>query len=277
MKRQLLFYIVLVVMFGCSPRLSHRDHPNVIRIKGSDSMLLLVERCAAEYMRQHIGVSIYVEGGGSGAGTRALIDGSIDICAASRPMLPEEVQQLASQYQSLGISILCGKDALAVVVHPSNPVTNLSTEDIRKIFTGMVRMWNDVGGVNKPISLYSREPNSGTYLYFEEHVLLGAAYSDECTFAPGARALIDAIARDSAAIGYSTFVYANNVKLVSVNGVQPTAKNVRNGTYPISRYLYFYTTYSPEGAIKEFIDWVVSEEGQRIVKANGYVPLFDIE
>jgi phosphate transport system substrate-binding protein len=166
---------------------------------------------------------------------------------------------------------------LAVVVHPSNPVTNLSTDDIRKIFTGTIKLWKNVGGADETISLYSREPNSGTYLYFEEHVLLGDSYSNDCTFTPGARALIDSVARDSAAVGYSTFAYANTVKLISVNGVQPTAENVRKGTYPISRYLYFYTTYPPDGAIKVFIDWVVSDEGQKIAKANGYVPLFDVE
>ncbi len=270
--------VLLILCIGCSSHsASKKFDSNTLRIKGSDSMLLLVQRLADQYMVQHHGTSILVDGGGSVLGIEALINGTIEICATSRPFSTEEIQRLAQKYNSIGVSILCAKDALSIVVHPSNPVSNLSINEIKNIFNGTITNWNDVGGYNIPISIYSREPNSGTFLYFEEHVLLGESYSDKRLVMPGTHAIINAIIRDSTGIGYSTFAYANTVKRLSVNGVAPTPDNVRNGTYPISRYLYFYTINQPEGEIKKFVDWVVGQEGQRFVKENGYIPLYDTE
>jgi phosphate transport system substrate-binding protein len=268
----------LFLFLGCS---SHsgalKNGPIVIRIKGSDSMLLLVQRLSDEYMLRHPSTSISVAGGGSGIGIESLINGSTEICATSRPFSTEEVQRLAQRYNSIGVSILCAKDALSIVVHPSNPVSNLSINDIKNIFSGKIKNWKELGGNDLPITLYSREPNSGTYLYFEEHVLLGESYSENCLVMPGTHSIINAIIRDSTGIGYSTFAYANVVKRLSINNIAPSPINVRNGTYPISRYLYFYTINQPESEIKKFVDWVVGQEGQRVVKANGYIPLYDPE
>ncbi len=240
-------------------------------------MLLLVQRLADQYMVTHSNASISVEGGGSGIGIQALINGSIDICATSRPLSTEEVQRLAQRYRSIGVSVLCAKDALSIVVHPSNPVQNLSMKEIKDIFTGKMTRWKEVGGSDNPITVYGRESNSGTFLYFEEHVLLGEEYSKQSLVVPGARALVNAIAQDSTAISYSTFLYTDHVKLLSVDGVALTTESVRNGTYPITRYLYFYTVHPPEGEIKKFVDWVVGREGQKIAKMNGYIPLYDGE
>jgi len=240
-------------------------------------MLLLVQQLADQFMVQHSGVSITVNGGGSGAGIRSLIDGSVEICATSRPLTPEEVRQLAQKYQSVGVSILVAKDALNIVVHPSNRVSDLSVRQVVDIFTGSTKWWNEIGGDDMPITVYGRETNSGTFLYFEEHVLLGAKYSSECVVVPGARGMIGAVAKDSTSIGYSTSVYAGNVKSVSIDGVVPTTANILKGFYPITRYLYFYTVHQPEGTIKKFLDWVVSKEGQNVAKANGYIPLYSIE
>jgi len=278
MKSVTVAAVLLVLYIGCSSQsASINTKPNNLRIKGSDSMLLLVQRLADRYMMLHIGTSISVDGGGSVVGIEALINGTTEICATSRPFSNEEVQQLAQRHNSIGISILAAKDALSIVVHPSNPVSNLSTNEIKDIFFGKITNWKTVGGNDLPITLYSREPNSGTYLYFEEHVLLGEPYSDNCLVMPGTHAIISALIQDSSGIGYSTFAYANTVKRLSVNNVAPTPENVRNGTYPISRYLYFYTINQPEGEIKKFVDWVVGQEGQRVVKANGYIPLYDTE
>ena len=267
---------LLLFLCGCASfNMEQHPHQEVLKIKGSDSMLLLTQRCAAEYMKSHPGISMYVEGGGSKTGIDALINGTIDICAASRPLLPSEVQQLAERYHSLGIATLCAKDALGIVVHPSNPVDNLSIGEVKNIFTGKITRWSDVGGTLSPITSYSREPNSGTYLFLQEHILLDEPYSAGCEYVGGARALIDAVAADSSAIGYSTFVYAQKVKLLSIGHVAPTIENVRNGTYPISRYLYFYTVDPPAGLIKSFIEWTIGPEGQRVIQANGYIPLYE--
>jgi phosphate transport system substrate-binding protein len=271
--------LIAIFLFGsCSaPMNTSAEKPMTVRIKGSDSMLLLVQRLADQFMQQQAGIPIAVEGGGSGAGIQALIDGSIEICATSRPLRPDEVRLLAQRYRSIGVSILSAKDALNIVVHPSNAVASLSLQQLVDIFTGVVTNWKEVGGADLPITVYGRESNSGTYLYFEEHVLLGAEYTDECEVVPGARALISAVTNDPAAISYSTSAYAGQVKSVAIGGVLPTAENVRNGSYPVTRYLYFYTVHQPEGTIKQFLDWVVSKEGQRVSQANGYTPLYSVE
>ncbi len=240
-------------------------------------MLLLVQRLTDRYMQEHPEVSITAEGGGSGFGAQELIDGNSEICSSSRPFSPEEVRKLAERYESIGVSILCAKDALSVVVHPSNPVKNLTEKEIKGIFTGTIKNWNEVGGRSLPITVYRRESNSGTFLYFEEHVLLGEEYSRESVSVPGAQAMINSVAADSSSIGYSTNVYAQRVTSLSVNGVEPTLMEVQKSRYPISRYLYFYTVRPPEGEVKRFIDWVTGREGQKTVKENGYIPLYDAE
>ncbi|MFA6439733.1 MAG: phosphate ABC transporter substrate-binding protein [Bacteriovoracaceae bacterium] len=278
MKRVSVVILLFLLLNGCaSYRNVTEEVRTILRIKGSDSMLLLVQQLADQFMVQHSGVSITVNGGGSGAGIRSLIDGSVEICATSRPLTPEEVRQLAQKYQSVGVSILVAKDALNIVVHPSNRVSDLSVRQVVDIFTGSTKWWNEIGGDDMPITVYGRETNSGTFLYFEEHVLLGAKYSSECVVVPGARGMIGAVAKDSTSIGYSTSVYAGNVKSVSIDGVVPTTANILKGFYPITRYLYFYTVHQPEGTIKKFLDWVVSKEGQNVAKANGYIPLYSIE
>jgi len=240
-------------------------------------MLLLMQRLGEQFMKQQTAPSIHVEGGGSKVGIEALIEGSVDICATSRPLSTDEIQRLAQRYQSIGVSVLCAKDALSIVVHPTNTVRNLTMNQVKAIFTGAIKNWKEIGGDDRVITTYGRETNSGTYLYFEEHVLFGEQYSEESVVIPGARALINAIAQDSTAIGYSTFVYTENVASLSVDGVPLSIESVQNGTYPITRYLYFYTVYPPEGAIKKFIDWVIGKEGQNVVKTNGYIPLYNVE
>jgi phosphate transport system substrate-binding protein len=268
----------LLLLNGCAFRLgTAQNSPTEIRIKGSDSMLLLVQRLAEQYMQRHPGSSIAVEGGGSGAGIAALIDGTVELCASSRPLAPNEVTQLAARYRSIGVSILCAKDALTIITHPSNPVSSLTMQQLTGIFTGAITHWSQVGGNDLPVTVYGRESNSGTFLYFEDHVLLGADYTRNVRVVPGARALVQAVANDSSAIGYSTSVYAERVHSVAVEGVAPTAEHVRNGTYPVTRYLYFYSVHQPAGEVKRFLDWVVSAEGQRVATANGYTPLYNIE
>ncbi|MCK9408245.1 MAG: substrate-binding domain-containing protein, partial [Bacteroidetes bacterium] len=177
MKRVSVVILLFLLLNGCaSYRNVTEEVRTILRIKGSDSMLLLVQQLADQFMVQHSGVSITVNGGGSGAGIRSLIDGSVEICATSRPLTPEEVRQLAQKYQSVGVSILVAKDALNIVVHPSNRVSDLSVRQVVDIFTGSTKWWNEIGGDDMPITVYGRETNSGTFLYFEEHVLLGAKY-----------------------------------------------------------------------------------------------------
>ena len=266
-----------LLISGCSsiPHLSPQASSS-IRIKGSDTLLYLAESWALEYMKQYPGVSIYVEGGGSALGIEALINGSADIASASRPLRAEEIRELMKQRGSLGFSVLCAKDALSIYVHPSNPVETVSIPQLRGIFTGSIKNWSSLGGQDSPITVYARNPNSGTYAFLEEHILLGDTYLQDAVTLSTASEVTEAIARDLNGIGYAGFVHSGNIKGLSIGGVEPTPENVRNGTYPIARHLYFYLVREPRGHIKRFIDWILSNEGQKVAESVGYIPLYEL-
>jgi phosphate transport system substrate-binding protein len=266
-------------LFGCAGKQTTHlaDTRHSIRIKGSDTMVFLVQRWAEAFMKTHAGIAVYSEGGGSATGIRALINGTTDICATSRPWQPEEVKELVEKQGSLGISILSAKDALSIYLHPENPLQNLTLDQIKDIFTSRVANWQSLGGHDEQIVVLNRNPNSGTYLFFEEHLLLGETYSSSAKTLPTTLSIVQAIAKNRAAIGYGGFAYGDSVQHASVNGIAPTPENVRNGKYPISRYLYLYTVSQPHGIMKQFIDWVLSPEGQRVVQEVGYIPLYEVK
>lgn len=270
----LLLSLVFLIVWACAtPRTSGSS---TIRLMGSDTMINLAHRWAEVYMKVRPGVSVYSDGGGTATGIEALIKGEIDICTASRPLRPEEARRLAERHGYLGVSFLVAKDALSIYVHPENPVRNLNLAQVREIFTGKITNWKIVGGADAEIVLLHRAPNSGTYLYFQEHVLDGQPYSPSARTMPGTQAIVNAIAENPGAIGYGGIAYGKKIVHCRVGGVAPTEENVRNDSYPISRYLYFYTIKEPSGMVKSFIDWVLSREGQREVKQIGYVPLREV-
>jgi phosphate transport system substrate-binding protein len=247
-----------------------------IRIKGSDTMLYLTRNLAEEYMKRNPGVSVYVEGGGTASGIRSFIKGEIDIATASRPLQAEEVKTLAEQYGSIGISFTIARDALSIYVNSKNSVKDFSLENIKNIFTCKTNNWQNIGGENKPILTIIRSPNSGTYLYFKEHLLGDSDYCDDALVKATTEGIIEEINNNENAISYGGIGYGEEVLHAKVNGIEPSEENVRNDTYPISRYLYFYTLNTPSGRIKDFINWVMTPEGQKIVKQSGYIPLFEI-
>lgn len=273
MKRVLAPLSFLMLFASCGTFVPPQDQ-TAIRIKGSDTMAYLVQRWAEQFMVLNPDISVYTSGGGSATGIDALISGTADIAAASRPMQPDEVKALAERKNSLGISVFTGKDGLSIYLHPDNPVKNLTLDQLKDIFTGAVTDWSEVGGVHAPIHVYSREPSSGTYLFFEEHVLFGSAYSKHRTVVATTSQMTSAVESDSLGIGYGGVAYGTDVIHLRINGVSPTPVNIKNGTYPISRYLYLYTAEPPQGNIKKFIDWVISDEGQKIVEVMGYIPLY---
>jgi phosphate transport system substrate-binding protein len=248
----------------------------VIRIKGSDTMVTLAQSWAEKFMQQNGGIAVYVEGGGSATGIEALIKGDIEICTASRPLRPEEVQRLARRQQNVGIAHLVAKDGLSVYLHPNNPVRNLTLAQVKDIYTGQITNWREAGGKDEAMVVLSRAPSSGTYLYFQEHVLDGQAYGVNAINMPTTAAIVQAIEKNPSAIGYGGLAYGENLVHCKINGVSPTAESVRADKYPIARYLYFYTIKKPEGVVKLFIDWVLSRAGQRVVKEIDYIPLFDL-
>jgi phosphate transport system substrate-binding protein len=250
-----------------------------ITIKGSDTMVILGQRWAELYMASHEGAVIQVTGGGSGTGIAALINGTTDICQASRPMKEDEKRKLRDRYQTLGVEIPVAKDGLAVYLHPSNAITRLSIEQLRGIYTGQITNWKQVGGPDAPITLYGRENSSGTYVYFKDNVLLGRDFAARCQTLPGTAAVVNAVSKDPKGIGYGGAAYAKGIKECAVSktaqspAILPTAATIKDGSYPIARDLYFYTRTRPAGDVKRFIDWILSEEGQSIVTKVGYFPV----
>jgi phosphate transport system substrate-binding protein len=250
-----------------------------ITLKGSDTMVILAQRWAEKYMNVHPGAVVQVTGGGSGTGIAALINGTTDVCMASRPMKEDEKRKLRDRYQTMGVELPVAKDGLSIYVHESNPVQSLSIEQLRGIYTGAVTNWKDVGGREAPIILYSRENNSGTYVYFKDHVLLGRDYSARCQTLPGTAAVVNAVARDPNGIGYGGAAYGRGVRELAVSraagspAVRPGAGTVKDGSYPITRNLYLYTRTRPAGDVKKFVDWVLSPDGQALATQVGYFPV----
>jgi len=253
-----------------------------LTIKGSDTMVHLVSAWAETYMKENPGIEISVTGGGSGTGIAALINGTTDIAASSRDIKPKEVD-LAKENNVMPLETKVALDGIAVAVNPANPVKELSMSQLKKIFTGEVDNWNQVGGNDEKIIVLSRESSSGTYVFFMEHVLDKHDYTKNARLMPATSAIVQAIAEDKTAIGYIGLGYAeeskNKIKVIPVKkddnstAVYPSEETVKNGSYPISRGLFLYTktAISYSGIIREFLNFCLSEEGQKIVTDNGYV------
>ena len=250
-----------------------------ITIRGSDTMVILGQRFAEEYMKTHPEVVIQVNGGGSGTGIAALINGTVDLAQSSRPMKDKEKQDVQTKRNTTLNETPVALDALAVFVHQSNAVKELTLQQIGQIYTGKVTNWSQVGGKSAPIVLYGRENSSGTYEYFKEHVLDKADFAPRTQTLQGTAAVINAVGRDANGIGYGGIAYAKDVRAVGVKAnagaaaVEPKEENVKNGTYPISRKLFFY--WVPSEDIQKFVEWTTAAEGQAVVNQVGYFPLVD--
>lgn len=258
---------------------------NSIQIKGSDTMVNLGQAWAEEFMAKHPDAFVAVTGGGSGTGIAALLSGTCDIAESSRAIKKEEIE-LAKSKGIVPTELTVALDGLAVVVSPANPVSQLTVDQLADIFTGKIRNWKEVGGKDLPIVLLSREVNSGTHLYFKEHVLRKGDAKSTVEFAPSAllmsssQAIADEIVQNTGAIGYYGMGYVNNTQkaiLVAKDSsspyVAPTLDNVVSNKYYISRPLLFYTNGAPKGTVKDIIDFIFSPEGQQIVKDTDFVPV----
>jgi phosphate transport system substrate-binding protein len=252
---------------------------NSITIKGSDTMVLLGQRWAEVYMKKNPGSRIQVTGGGSGTGIAALINGTTDICEASRPMKDKEKEDAKAKRGAEVKEIPVAVDGLAIYLNAANPVKELSLGQLKGIYTGGITNWKDVGGKDGKIIAYSRENNSGTYAYFKEHVLGNADFHPAIQTLPGTSAVTNAVSKDPKSIGYGGIAYAKGIHHAMVKkddsspAVEPSMENVLSAKYPISRYLYWYTAGEPAGEMKKLVDWVLGPEGQKLVQEVGYYPL----
>jgi phosphate transport system substrate-binding protein len=248
-----------------------------ITLKGSDTVLPLAQAEAEEFMKENSGKSVTVTGGGSGVGIAALIDGEINIAAASREMKADEIN--AAKAKGINpIEKTIAYDGISVIVNPNNPVSALTFDQLRGIYNGTISNWKDVGGEDKTIAVISRDSSSGTYEYFKEAVLLGDEYRPDALTQPATGGIVGEVSQNPNAVGYIGVAYLDtSVKALNLdagNGsVAPTSENIISGTYPLSRPLYFYTNGEPSGPTKEFIDFIMSEKGQSIVSEVGYFPI----
>lgn len=250
-----------------------------ITVKGSDTMVQLAQRWAEKYMKQNSGVNIQVTGGGSGTGISALINGTTDICTASRPMKDGEKLKLRERYGSTGIEVRTAKDGLTIYVNEANGIGELSFAQIKGIYTGAIKNWKEVGGADASIILYGRENSSGTYAFLKEKVLDNDDYANSMQALPGTAAVVNAVKRDPNGIGFGGAGYAKGVKELAVRksdgdkAFLPHKENIASGDYPITRFLYFYLRQKPDGDMKEFIKWVRGPEGQAVVENEGFFPV----
>lgn len=272
MKKVILLTLVLTLCAG------FLYSGQTITIKGSDTLVRLGQRWAEEYMKNNPGTVVQVSGGGSGTGIAALLNGTTDICEASRDMKEKEYK-LAERKGITPYRVSVALDGIAVFLHNSNPVQELSLIQLKGIYTGAITNWSEVGGHDKKIILYGRENNSGTYSFFKKRALNKEDYADKTQTLPGTAAVVNAVANDPNGIGYGGIAWAKGVKYAAIKeddksvAVKPTVKNVSNGTYPISRDLYWFFSGKPTGELKKMLNWCLSEEGQKVAESIDYVPL----
>ena len=273
--------LMLALFVLCAAVAALNGQQRNITLKGSDTIVILGQRWAEVYMGKNPGVTIQVTGGGSGTGIAALINGTTDIAESSRPMKDKEKEEVKAKRGNEVLELPVAVDGLAVYVHESNPISELTLQQIKAIYTGQIKNWKEVGGRDDRILLYSRENNSGTYAYFKEHVLENADFHPTAQTLPGTAAVINALAKDRRGIGYGGIAYGKGIKHLKVKrdasspAVEPTMENVLTSKYPISRFLYWYFAGAPTGDLKALSLWVLSKEGQTVVEKVGYYPLSD--
>lgn len=266
--------------WSCSP--SGNTAGEMLTIKGSDTMVHLVSDWAESYMDAQPDLDVSVSGGGSGVGIKAFINGTTDIAAASRDLLPEEVESATAAGRKVK-PVPVAMDGIAIVVNPRNPVKELTLEQLRKIYNGAYTRWSDVGGPDETIGVLSRESSSGTFVFFQEHVLQKEDYAAHVRLMPATAGIMQTVGDDAWAIGYVGLGYATGagerVKVVPVKAdesapaVLPSEETVKSGAYSIARPLYLVTVENPSAPVQTFIDFVLSEAGQEIVRRDHYIPV----
>ncbi len=245
----------------------------IVVIKGSTTVLPIAQSCAEVFMEENPAISISVQGGGSGVGIASLIDGTCNIADASRPIKEKEIAT-AQEKGVNPVETVIARDAIALVVHPSNALAGLTLEEIKAIYTGKVSNWSEVGGADQEIIVVSRDSASGTFETFNELALEGEKVRADALLQSSNAAVVTTVANTPGAIGYVGLGYVSKeIKALTVDEVIPSKETVNAGDYPLARSLFMYTDGKPEGAVKKFIDFVLSAEGQKLVEENGYISL----
>ncbi|MBP8645490.1 MAG: phosphate ABC transporter substrate-binding protein [Syntrophobacteraceae bacterium] len=251
------------------------SHAGSIRIDGSTTVLPITQKVMEAYMKENPGVSLSLSGGGSGNGIKALIDSTTDIANSSRFIKDEEVKA-AVEKGAYPVPFALAYDCIVPVVHPENPIGNLSLEQLKAIYMGEIKNWKDVGGQDKEIVVISRDTSSGTYEVWEEKVMKKARVYAGAMLQASNGAIVQVVSKNKFAIGYLGIGYVDkSVKALSVNGVVGNEETTLNGKYPVSRPLFMFTRGWPTGEILHFVNYVLHpQKGQKLVKEAGFVPLY---
>jgi len=300
------FGLLLPALSGCNPPAPETDGTattttatpapaesgtgatNKLVIEGSDTILPLSQKWAEGFKQKNPSVEVTVSGGGSGQGITSLLNGTCQIANSSRPAKDKEKEDAKVKGFEM-YETAVARDGITIVVHPSNPIKSLTVEQLAKIYSGATKNWKDVGGPDEKIVASGRETTSGTYAFFLEDVLgkLGkeTKYRTDMLSTPSNNKIAENVASQKGGIGYIGVAYADEftsagkVKEVPIafkdgeEALLPTPENVLSGKYPISRALFNYTKNAPEGIVKDFLDYVTSADGQKVVEAEGYIPL----
>lgn len=266
--------VLVTVLGGCvrtsfvaqpAPSTGSRSLSGAVSEAGSTTVQPLAEKLADAFMTSHPDVTVTVQGGGSSVGIKAATDGTVDIGAASRDLKPDEPQL---------VTHLLAHSGLAIVTHPSNTLAGLTVDDVRRIFAGEIRRWDEVGGPASDIIVVAREEGSGTRDAFETMVMKGSHITNRAILLPASGAIKTVIALTPGSIGFLAFGYVDNsVKALATDGAKATAANVVSGLYKLSQPLYFLTNGEPKGPVNEFIRFCLSSDGQSIVAGEGYISI----
>lgn len=248
----------------------------VIRIKGSDTMLKLTQRLGEEYSDINPNVKFQIYGGGTKSGIDEMIDGRIDICTASRNLSSSEAKRLAEYYGSIGIYYLIAKDAVSIYVNSNCLIKDISSSDLKKIFTCEINNLSQLDYEPGKIKLAIRDSDSGTREFLQDLVLDDKEFCSNAMVFSNTEEIIDFVKDNQHGFGFGGIGLAEGVKLLSIDGVSPNIQNAKNDKYPLTRYLHFFTSKSSSGNVKNFIDWTLSPDGQKIVKEEGFIPLWEI-
>jgi phosphate transport system substrate-binding protein len=271
-RTSLLLLIALICLTGFS------QNSNIL-VKGSDTCLPLLQKESEQYHNDHPESSVTVIGGGSGVGLTSLAAGTTDIAMSSRILSLEEKVKLLHDGNTYQEKIFA-KDALSVIVHPSNKIDKLTREQLEAIFTGKITNWKELGGEDMPIIVYSRETSSGSYAFFKEHVLNGKNFTPAALLIPATGAMVQSLSQTRGGIGYSGIAYVRrDVKTLALSFdsgktyVLPASKTVQDNSYPIARPLYLYYFTKSQDKVQKFMDFIFSAKGQEIVQNVGYIPI----
>ena len=268
--KNLLTILVSIFFFVSIVAISHAED---LRIDGSTTVLPIAQKAAEVFMKKNQSVKVYVSGSGSGTGIKALIDGTTDIATSSREAKDKE----KTFGKQKGIMLTGNKvalDGIVPIVHPSMKINNITMEQLKDIYNGKIKSWKEIGGPNRPIAVVSRDTSSGTYEVWEKKVLKGDRVRPDALLVASNGQAVQTVAQNKYALGYIGIGYVNkSIKVLKINGKSASEETVRDGSWPIARPLYMYTDGKPAGVIAKFIDFVLSSEGQKIVKEVKYVSL----